>query len=257
MNYYPLEREGRGKNIVQITLLAVLLLLPNIILGDGTTFCEYGDGASFWATINSVSQVGQDVHVRFQLLDGNGIQLCGPLSGHIILWRVNSTANKRLIDADIGSIYSGLYAPSGSCGDRNWINGKPTGCIKHPEQCDDCDGDGIPECPQLSCETYFVQVVDTCVPAGTTKYQIEGSTLGPLAECDSRTIEVTDAQQNCDPGISDALSGDPCTTSDDSGHHHDDGGCGGCEAGRGNPGLPLVALMFAIGFAALLIARKK
>ena len=71
-------------------------------------------------------------------------------------------------------------------------------CAENPDDCLDCDEDGVPECPLEYdgwCETaYYFEVIDSCVPAGGTTYTLSAD--GWSFE-DSESIDVVDSGEEC------------------------------------------------------------
>jgi MYXO-CTERM domain-containing protein len=110
--------------------------------------------------------------------------------------------------------------------------------------CEDCDGDEVPECPDLCCYKDLYTVVDECVPPGLYVYQSVDD-LGSLDLVNQESIEVVDAgTDECDPadgGDADEDSGEDC----------------GCSAPGGTALNPLALVMLALGIAAILIDRRR
>jgi hypothetical protein len=115
-------------------------------------------------------------------------------------------------------------------------------CSDTPYFCSDCNDDGIPECPHegsddrwfANCEhAYFFEVIDHCVPPGTTRYAFTDNQYF----LDTASIKVT-------------KSGEKCTVPGE-------GDCSVAEIGAGNPAGPLTLPMIGMGIAALLFIRRR
>ena len=75
------------------------------------------------------------------------------------LVRGGETLTRIEFDAD-AALETTLYC-------RDW--GYETDCLTYPDECSDCDGDGVNECPDPSCDVWGVfEYVDPCVPAAET-----------------------------------------------------------------------------------------
>lgn len=79
-------------------------------------------------------------------------------------------------------------------------------CAANPADCEDCDGDGTAECPTESidfiafCAAYLTyEVVDECVPAGATEYELKGTdTVSDYLDAEA-SIAVADSGEACEP----------------------------------------------------------
>jgi hypothetical protein len=89
------------------------------------------------------------------------------------------------------------------------VNGVEEECAAHPDTCEDCDGDDALDCPTASpdfdafCAAYLVyEVVDHCVPAGATDYELKGTdTVSDYLDAEG-SIDVVDSGGTCGPGDS-------------------------------------------------------
>lgn len=133
---------------------------------------------------------------------------------------------------------------------RDW--GYETDCVAYPDECSDCDGDGVNECPDPACDVWGVfEYTDACVPAPETGTHTWTYTISEDDWfSDSADAEVTQVD-DCQPLIDDG--GEPA---DD-----DDGGivtvttCSVGEPGLAGP-LALGFVMFGIGLFGLLAGRR-
>jgi len=133
---------------------------------------------------------------------------------------------------------------------RDW--GYDTDCTANPDECSDCDGDGVNECSDPECDIWGVfEYVDSCVPAhadGTTHtYSLNGKGFDDSLDAE---VELVDA---CQEEIVDEPADD-----DDAGDD-DDAPARACSTGGADP-LPATALgllMFALGGLGLLLDRRR
>ncbi len=244
------------KSISRILVVLAVIVCPALARGDMTNPCEWPTGGK----ITSIKQVGQDVHVGLDV-NANSPD-CGAYAYSVTLWRINKTANTSMkID---GASEVGEPTEGSSCWEWGYID---TGqqCGGGPDICEDCDGDAVLECSRGYCSGYHLEWVDSCPPPGTTYYHLSSyglldpsdssSTYGH--ECESSvSFNVADSNKSCGPWDSKDPEKDPCMARS-SDTNLKIFGCGGCEAGRENPGPALAGVMFAIGFAALMLARRK
>jgi hypothetical protein len=228
---------------IPIALLTGLILLP---LAAGANPI----GPSW---IYSLVQSGEDVEIVTRHLY---LQ-----TGAECVWLVRQTA-----DGDLKVIDDGvpllLEDHDAQCGLYCDAEGGPDAeyCAAHPEECEDCDEDAVPECPGPceadACELFYV---DHCVPPGTVSYALFSV---PGAECEldcgsssTELVDVTDEGQSCPP-VGDAFE---CieTAIDDGDEAGDGGDCSvsrlGADASAGGLGLALLG----VGLAALRIARRR
>jgi hypothetical protein len=72
-------------------------------------------------------------------------------------------------------------------------------CAEVPDECEDCDDDGVLECWVAEdgwCETVnYVEVVDRCVPPGETDYELTAEDWGWFD--DEESIDVEDTGASC------------------------------------------------------------
>lgn len=157
-------------------------------------------------------------------------------------------------------------------------------CPEHPDDCYDCDGDEIEECPYYTiCEPYgcLLTIVDECVPPQEMRYtyfEWEGDQCVSIGD---REVLVEDVGQDCPDGDLDEhecyqppgpdadgdSDGDVDTDTDTGTGGNDDsqlgnapaGGDGGCSAaGVGFSGATRpTALMLLLGLASLLWSRRR
>jgi hypothetical protein len=91
----------------------------------------------------------------------------------------------------------------------------PEYCVDYPEECSDCDADGILECPGKCYDRYFVSVDDECAPVGWSVYQLiaySQTNEGFTSELGALPFEVEDSGDSCldeDENCSVAAIGEP------------------------------------------------
>ena len=220
--------------------------------------------SDYWAgSITSPVQSGQDVHIDIHMeMQEYGDE---PKPADILLWRINRWENKKLIQ-DSKLIATGSYTAHGMCHAPN------PNCAAHPENCDDCDGDGVNECPKFYCESYDYSLTDACVPPGKTWYDLSSTDWSCL---ESIHFDVEDKIHACGTSANVNSAGDMCHADDDNYNvtipdddtnensndkGDDDGtkaGCGGCSVEGSASGLPLAVVMLVIGLAAMIFSMRK
>lgn len=157
-------------------------------------------------------------------------------------------------------------------------------CAEEGADCDDCDGDGFPECADRTCSerSFFFDLTDTCVQPGTATYLLYGmyrnSSGGRDAwELDRKEIDVKDTGDDClpdsdisqmpddssDDGLPDSgISEMPDDSSDDSSPDSgisvtpenssgDNSPSSGCSISPENSSSSLFAIMMLIGLGML------
>jgi len=116
-------------------------------------------------------------------------------------------------------------------------------CDDQPEECEDCDEDGVPECYGSCVERYWIGVVDECAPPGYPVYQLlcySGSGGG--------TWEDDEAPYDC--GVWAARvedSGDACLDGE--------GGCGVVGVGRDPRSVGVALWLFLAGIGLFALRR--
>jgi len=165
------------------TLLILISLLPVAAYADETPTSQ----------IFEIVQEGQDVKLILELLTD---RQCITEGKSCTLAREDRQGTKelfkdRVFSPDDASSYKKFCLP--------WdIN--EAYCLDHPEECNDCDKDGGPECTG-KCETgnYFA-VIDKCVPPGTCKYILNAEWPdGRNHELESTAAKIEDSGSNCEP----------------------------------------------------------
>ncbi len=137
---------------------------------------------------------------------------------------------------------------------RDW--GYDTDCTTDPQDCSDCDGDGINECPDPECDIWGTfEYTDTCVPtteAGDHTWTWTISEDGWFSE--SLDLEVARVD-DCQPLVGEGDDDDSGAPGDDD----DDDGCGSCSTGASTPLQPLALglLMGGIGLFGVLFDRRR
>ena len=195
------------------------------------------------------------------------------------LWRINATENKELLSQRTlyvdGNFIGAGYCQSGA---------DNSSCAEHPENCDDCNGDGTPECEKFYCDRYDLEVMDACVPPGMADYHVsspygdcfdqisilvetivlncgEWNTVDPNDDpCLSIDDDLDDADDDLDDNVDDVVddvSGDDNDASDDDGTGSDEGGSGGCSVSADGATASLALSMFLIGLAAMTVTGRK
>jgi hypothetical protein len=129
---------------------------------------------------------------------------------------------------------------------RDW--GYETDCDAYPDECSDCDGDGVNECPDPACDIWGVfEYVDACVPAleeGVFEwtYSItEGDWFNEFLDAEVERVD------ECQPLID--VEGEPQA----------DGPITTCSVGSGSLTAPVALglLMAGIGLLGLLGDRRR
>ena len=133
---------------------------------------------------------------------------------------------------------------------RDW--GYETDCDATPDECSDCDGDGVNECPDPACDVWGIfEYTDACVPApaeGTYDWTYT------ISEGDwfSESLDVAVAQADpCQPEID--ADGGPVIDNDD------DSGATSCSVGGESLGGPLALglVMLGVGLLGTLAGRRR
>lgn len=112
-------------------------------------------------------------------------------------------------------------------------------CEANPDDCFDCDNDGVPECPSVCRARFTFAVVDDCVPPGQAGYELS---------------YVYDFGLEPEPYLADEIavtvedSGDPCLDAGES--------CSVAAIGGDNPGPAIAFALLALGIAALALGRR-
>jgi len=200
-------------------------LLAGLLLTLPATFARANDGTP--PELFALMQQGQDVEVTLEIV-GSGEPGLGE---EYDLVRDGSGGE---VDLLVGEQLQAESAVSSEVRCRGgWDDSEA--CADNPDECLDCDDDGVPECPLEYdgwCETvYYFEVVDYCVPAGETTYTFAAD--GWAFE-DSLSIDVVDSGEECTvPGGGD---GD---------------GCSVVGLGRSGPGVGPALIILVVGLALL------
>ncbi|MBW2277004.1 MAG: hypothetical protein JRF63_05890 [Deltaproteobacteria bacterium] len=195
------------------------LLATAVVLATGTATADDGTGAQLYEWISGVEQDGEDVLVSVK-------------SNHapieVTLTREGNHNPVELFAGTLTEEDADEY--EGSC--PSW--GSEEGCIEHPYNCWDCDGDGDNECQDICTQRYRFDFVDECVYPSSVEYVLEDEDDVNVEE-----FVVEDVGQDCPkpPGWGD---GSGCSTSDRS----------------AGPGAPFALLMLAVGVFALVWRRR-
>lgn len=268
------------KNYFLFILLAALIFLPSPARSDAD-FCDFGQ---WYGAIGDIIQKDENVHLSVAIkFKSNEGWACGPMGFEKFrLWRINEFENKELFsDRDYRAMMDfRAYGPCQELSDSDFD------CTNDPTGCEDCDGDGLKDCPKGFCTGYSFQWVDHCVPPGKTEYHL-ASLGGHFCYADPnftahdyycvarREYETIDSGFDCGPWQNaDPSSSDPCLYQhgyfpdicdqgsqgddvQDNDGDDDDSGCGGCGIAAANPSLPLFTGMMIVGLFMLLLARKR
>jgi len=152
------------------------------------------------------------------------------------------------------------YGWSHGDAEESWVECWPDGdlfkadCDETPEECVDCNDDGVPECAGYCVTFGRFEVVEECVPIPAGEDEHEYDWCG-CSDCLEVTVPYVDPCQDMPDGDDD----------DDDGHHGSTGttsdGAGGCTCRiDARPGTALVAAalsMIGLGWACLEGARRR
>ena len=126
-------------------------------------------------------------------------------------------------------------------------------CASDPGDCLDCDGDSVLECNTMEegwCETVlYFEVVDWCVPAGSTTYSF--FKMGNDYTEDDEAITVEEWTEDCEPPAADT------DTDTDGDTDSDSDGCSIVGTGVGGQNGLWASLMLLAGVAVLITIRRK
>ncbi len=118
--------------------------------------------------IYSLSQQDQDVHLVITTC-GSGLESYHPGTSALELVRHRGSNRTSVLGPKIFSDDEITYVAV-MC--KAVWDSDPNHCGAYPEECVDCDGDEVPECYGSCFEKYYLPMVDECVPAGATVYQL-------------------------------------------------------------------------------------
>jgi hypothetical protein len=204
--------------------LLTLLLASTALANDGAP------PRNFQLTVD-----GPDVVVSVELTNNGEPRDVDLIRGGDTLTRIE-------FDADT-AVETTLYC-------RDW--GFETDCDATPDECSDCDGDGVNECPDPACDVWGVfEYVDACVPApdaGTFDW-----TYTISEDYFTENLDVTVTQVDpCQPEID--AEGEPIIDNDD-----DSGAVTSCSVGSQPLAEPVALglLMAGIGLFGLLAGRRR
>jgi hypothetical protein len=193
-----------------------------------------------WPMIYELVQQGQDVEVTLSLWppEGSPLEHCfsgDPWDNTLYLVREDRATDERIVVLDDIRL-TVEFTPVGHspdfCDDPD-----PVFCAEN--DCEDCDGDSVPECPELCCHEDLYVVVDECVPPGEYRYLSleESDSFNWIV--DQMQIDVVDNGYNeCAPGDD---GGDDC----------------GCSAPGSMGGGPLALVLLGCGLTALYLGRRR
>jgi len=178
------------------------------------------DGTPPW--IYDLTQENQDVQVTLAI-----VQEGEPgLEQSYTLLRAQGSSSKAVFSDHIFGIEES-FDMEVSC--RWWQGEDPQHCIDYPEECIDCDGDETPECYGWCDHAFLFNVLDSCVPPGSTHYTLcTDDNEWPEDEAD---ITVNDSGVECpddDSGAADDDTGNDDTNDDDTSDDDSSSGGGGC-----------------------------
>lgn len=146
-------------------------------------------------------------------------------------------------------------------------------CETEPDQCADCDGDGVPKCDGMCYFRFYFIIADCCVVAGAYDYALDWYFHEWLEDLLAGSIEVQGVSENCadttqvcadsygelfpygDPLAGEGVILGDCGAEDSAEDDEDTGGCG-CAARGDSPAPPLALLMLLAGLAVLCLGRR-
>jgi hypothetical protein len=236
-------------------LLSTLLTL---FCGDALA----NDGPS--AKIFELMQQEQDVLVTLKIPESGDRDL----SARFILVREGENGTKNVFKKKKFDPSDAVEGGSRCIDDRDWTAacaGIPDECLSlepysdmcaFPQECADCDGDGLEECPikvldfpaggTFQCEIYyFFEVTDHCVPAETTTYTL--FEWDDELDWDDELVKEYSLRRLSRSDILVVDSGVVCG---------DSAGCSVVGVGSVKPGGGLVLLLLGVGLAGLRIGRR-
>jgi len=242
-------------SLIGCSLGLLLLAAPGAVRADGVAS----------PSIHSLVQEGQDVRVTISIEGGDVFYLT--LKGkNQKEWTVfeNRDFSKEKPSWTYSYCLPSLITDGGS-----------SDCDASPQDCEDCNGDQIPECHGDCFATDYYEVMDSCVLPGKTNYSLyfqgEENAFG------TQDIDVKDTGDPClsgdagpDAAVDAGADVDADTDADgdadgdvddvDSGQGHEDKGSSGCNvwgAGHQGSGYGAFMILLGIGLAAMLAGWRK
>ena len=204
--------------------------------------------------IKSLVQQGQDVKITLDL-HANGY-----------CWNNNESCTLTRVLGELAKdiLVNKVFNKEDAVGSREYCKypSEEEYCLEHPSECNDCDGDDIPEC-YYDCSTqFYYEVIDECVWPGEVIYSI--TALNADDQSGPKKITVDDTSDECldsDAGVDSGTDADADTDSDsdadldtdddsDDASQDEGAGCGVVHGAASSSELILALLMIVAGLAA-------